>query len=67
MGVCLFTSLHRNILEGKAYFEKLKAPIKGLYTFEQSAHSPLFEEPEKTLKILREDVLAGANHLADTK
>jgi len=53
--------------EAKSYFEKLKAPIKGFYTFEQSAHSPLFEEPEKTLKILQEDVLAGTNSLADAK
>ena len=51
--------------EAKAYFEKLKAPLKGFYTFEQSAHSPMFEEPEKTLKILQEDVLVGANSLAD--
>jgi pimeloyl-ACP methyl ester carboxylesterase len=49
------------------YFEKLKAPLKGFYTFEQSAHSPMFEEPEKMQKILREDVLAGENHLADAK
>jgi pimeloyl-ACP methyl ester carboxylesterase len=53
--------------EAKSYFEKLKAPLKGFYTFEQSAHSPLFEEPEKTLKILQEDVLVGANGLADTQ
>jgi pimeloyl-ACP methyl ester carboxylesterase len=51
--------------EAKAYFEKLKAPLKGFYTFEQSAHSPMFEEPEKTLNILQEDVLVGANSLAD--
>jgi hypothetical protein len=51
----------------KEYFEQLKAPVKGFYTFEQSAHSPMFEEPEKTQKILREDVLAGANSLADAK
>ena len=51
----------------KDYFEKLKAPVKGFYTFEQSAHSPIFEEPEKMLKILLEDVLAGTNNLADTK
>ena len=51
----------------KDYFEKLKAPLKGFYTFEQSAHSPIFEEPEKTIKILQEDVLAGTNNLADTK
>jgi pimeloyl-ACP methyl ester carboxylesterase len=49
----------------KEYFKKLKAPIKGFYTFEQSAHSPMFEEPEKMLRILQEDVLAGTNSLAD--
>ena len=43
----------------KAYFEQLKAPLKGFYTFEQSAHSPLFEEPGKVRDILQEDVLAG--------
>ena len=31
----------------KAYLEQLKAPVKGFYTFEQSAHSPLFEEPAR--------------------
>jgi pimeloyl-ACP methyl ester carboxylesterase len=51
----------------KDYFEKLQAPMKGFYTFEQSAHSPLFEEPEKIKHILREDVLAGVNNLADPK
>ena len=53
--------------EAKSYFEKLKAPVKGFYTFEQSAHSPLFEEPEKMGRILQEDVLAGTNSLADTE
>jgi pimeloyl-ACP methyl ester carboxylesterase len=51
--------------EAKVYFEKLNAPVKGFYTFDQSAHSPLFEEPDKTLKILREDVLNEKNQLAD--
>ena len=51
----------------KEYFDQLKAPIKGFYTFEQSAHSPLFEEPEKMGHILQEDVLAGVNNLADIK
>ena len=50
----------------KEYFEKLDAPIKGFYTFENSAHSPMFEEPEKMQKILLEDVLTGNNSLADT-
>jgi len=47
----------------KDYFDKLQAPMKGFYTFEQSAHSPLFEEPEKFAHILQEDVLAGTNNL----
>ncbi|NHQ60093.1 alpha/beta hydrolase [Chlorobium sp. BLA1] len=51
--------------EAKTYFEKLKAPLKGFYTFEHSAHSPIFEEPGKARKILREDVLRGLNNLAD--
>lgn len=51
----------------KAYFEQLRAPMKGFYTFEQSAHSPMFEEPEKTLRILREDVLAATVRLADAQ
>ena len=49
----------------KSYFEKIKAPVKGFYTFERSAHSTIFEEPEKAQKILREDVLVGWNNLAD--
>ena len=53
--------------EAKAYFAKLKAPVKGFYTFEHSAHSPFFEEPEKTQKILQADVQVGTNHLADAQ
>ncbi len=49
----------------KEYFDVLKAPLKGFYTFENSAHSPLFEEPEKVQQIMREDVLKGTNALAD--
>jgi len=51
----------------KSFFEGLEAPIKGFYTFEQSAHSPIFEEPEKVRRILREDVRTGTNNLADAK
>jgi hypothetical protein len=51
----------------KDYLEKLQAPMKSFYTFEQSAHSPLFEEPEKMQRILQEDILQGMNNLADTK
>jgi len=49
----------------KDYFDMLQAPIKGFYTFEKSAHSPLFEEPGKMQQILQKDVLSGANTLAD--
>ena len=49
----------------KNFYDKLQAPIKGFYTFEHSAHSPLFEEPERMRQILVEDVLAGENSLAD--
>jgi pimeloyl-ACP methyl ester carboxylesterase len=51
----------------QSYFEALQAPVKGFYTFERSAHSPMFEEPEKVQKILREDVLTGTNSLADSE
>ncbi len=51
--------------ESKSYYDSLKAPLKGFYTFEQSAHSPMFEEPERIRRIMREDVLAGENNLAD--
>jgi pimeloyl-ACP methyl ester carboxylesterase len=56
-----------NYTVAKDYLEKLKAPVKGFYTFKQSAHSPVFEEPEKARKILQEDVLVGVNSLADAK
>lgn len=49
----------------KAYLDRLEAPVKGFYTFEESAHSPMFEEPGKTMRILREDVLCGRSALAD--
>lgn len=51
----------------ESYFKKLQAPVKGFYLFQQSAHSPIFEEPEKTLRIMRRDVLTGNNSLADMK
>lgn len=49
----------------KSYLEELQAPLKGFYTFEKSAHSPMFEEPERIRQILKNDVLAGKNELAD--
>ena len=49
----------------KSYCELLVAPVKGFYTFKHSAHSPLFEEPEKLREIVRADVLTGSKGLAD--
>jgi len=49
----------------KAYLGKLKAPRRGFYTFEDCAHSPIFEDPERFAMILRNDVLAKSNRLAD--
>lgn len=49
----------------KKYFNKIKAPIKGFYTFDKSAHSPLFEEPEKMNRILVNDVMNLKTDLAD--
>ena len=40
----------------KKYFDKIVAPVKGFYTFEKSAHSPLLEEPEKMNEVLINDV-----------
>jgi pimeloyl-ACP methyl ester carboxylesterase len=49
----------------KEFLDGLRAPVKGFYTFAESAHSPMFEEPAKMKQIIQEDVLAGANRLAD--
>ena len=49
----------------KGYLEQLDAPLKGFYTFDNSAHSPIFEEPERTVAIMRTDVLVGTTSLAD--
>ena len=49
----------------KEYFEKLQAPIKGFYTFKNSAHSPIFEETQKVKEIMLKDVLNGTTTLAD--
>jgi pimeloyl-ACP methyl ester carboxylesterase len=39
------------------YLQLLEAPVKRLYWFEHSAHSPLLEEPERARRILRDDIL----------
>lgn len=49
----------------KAFAISLKSPVKGFYTFENSAHGPCFEEPEKMCHILRVDVLQNQVRLSD--
>lgn len=49
----------------RSYCDRLEAPLKGFYTFAASAHSPMFEEPDRMNRILREDVLTGSTGLAD--
>jgi pimeloyl-ACP methyl ester carboxylesterase len=56
-----------NVNLSKDYFDRLVAPLKGFYTFENSAHGPLFEEPEKMKQILEMDVLAEKKNLTDIK
>lgn len=54
-----------NIDLSKVYLDKLQAPLKGFYTFGNSAHSPLFEEPSRVRQIIETDILNGTNTLAD--
>ncbi len=49
----------------RAYFDRIEAPVTGLYTFENSAHSPLFEEPDRATEILLQDVMQGTNTFSD--
>ncbi|MEQ8743010.1 alpha/beta fold hydrolase [Parasphingorhabdus sp.] len=45
----------------RAYFEAIDAPMKGFYVFENSAHSPLFEEPVRAKQILLNDVIGKSD------
>ena len=49
------------------YFRGLDAPVKGFYRFDDSAHSPILEEPDLAHDVMRLDVLHGANGLADIR
>lgn len=43
-----------NVGLAEDYYNNLKAPDKRLYIFENSAHSPLFEEPERFMEVIAE-------------
>lgn len=49
----------------RAYYNHLDAPLKGFYTFEHSAHAPLFEEPERVREVLMHDVLKQKTVLSE--
>ncbi len=49
----------------KDYADMIEAPVVGFYTFEESAHSPCFEEIPKMCEIIEKDVLKGVATLAD--
>jgi hypothetical protein len=52
-------------ITSQAYFENIQAPLKGFYTFQYSAHTPLLEEPGQVINILLTDALNKTNNLAD--
>jgi len=54
-----------NVNLAKAYLDKLQAPVKGFYTFDNSAHSPLFEESARVRQIIENDILKDTCSLAD--
>ncbi len=47
------------------YFKQFKAPVKAFYTFADSAHSPMFEQPDRFIEVMTQDVLTGGTSLAD--
>ncbi len=42
----------------KEYFDTIEAPDKGFYSFEHSAHSPIFEEPNECIRIIGTEILS---------
>lgn len=56
-----------NIDLSRAYLDTLQAPLKGFYTFDNSAHSPLFEEPIRFRQIIEQDILNCKTNLTDVK
>ncbi len=52
--------------QAQAFCDQLDAPVKGFYTFPESAHSPVFEEPAHARFLLMTDVLHGTAEHCDT-
>lgn len=63
--VFFFCGLHDltvNSALTEAYFGQLEAPIKKLYIFENSAHGPLFEEPQRLKENIVNDIFHGSRN-----
>lgn len=45
--------------EAKRFYEKIEAPSKKLYTFDNCAHAPFLEDKDRFLEILKTEVLVG--------
>ena len=45
----------------REYLLKLDSPFKKFYSFENSAHSPMFEEPTRFLEIMTSDILINGD------
>jgi pimeloyl-ACP methyl ester carboxylesterase len=41
----------------KEYYDRIDAPAKGFFALSDSAHSPIFEQPQECLAIIREHIL----------
>lgn len=51
---------HVPSFRAERYFDAVTAPCKRLIWFEQSAHKPPFEEPQKLVRVVADEVLAMA-------
>lgn len=56
-----------NYKMSEEYLIMLQAPVKGFYLFEYSAHSPIYEEPNKVSQIIAKDILLNTNTHANIK
>ncbi len=63
--IYLFAGIHDETCDyglQREWFDAVSAPTKHFYTFDNSAHSPLFEEPDKAVGIIVRDVLGRTNN-----
>ena len=49
-GVYDYQTTHQTAYE---YFEAIQAPLKRFISFENSAHTPLYDEPDRFIQVLQ--------------